>query len=480
MITEVRLRSPRHKNSERLQNRCSTTRASLLPGDAGQTLVPVVIFMAVAMFGLLAFALDVGYIFHEKRMAQAAADAAAIAAAEEFNYNGNISGSDVTNAADAAAAANGFNPNATINPAQVTVSTSSSGNYSASGGSGGVPSTWVNVKVSRSVPTFFMAAFRPGFRSMAVSATASAAGAQTSPTCVCMEGMTGNDLTIENGSSMTENNCGIGVNSSSSNAITIAGNSQLCAESVAAAASGWDSSSNITGGSSVCSSAQVVQGNYSCSPNMPTPPTDTSCSGDPTQGGSWGATPSYSGKLTVGPNSGLGSTINGDTICYTSMNINENGTTDSLNPGIYVINGGTLHFWSGTNGGGNGVFFYLENGATLQIDNGADVNLVAGGNAENGGGTTPSVGTSGEYNGILIYQDSSDSNTLNFGGGSTTYFNGALYAPSAAINIDNGSGATIKSDIVGQTLTDTGGSQMVGYPITSLGSNNVSVAKLTQ
>jgi hypothetical protein len=53
----------------------------------------------------------------------------------------------------------------------------------------------------------------------------------------------------------------------------------------------------------------------------------------------------------------------------------------NLNPGVYVISNGELHFESGANNasntGGNGVFFYLVGTASLVIDNGANVNLTA-------------------------------------------------------------------------------------------------------
>ena len=51
--------------------------------ERGQATTFMALFMGLIMLGFIAFALDVGYLFQKKRMAQAAADAAAIAAAEE-------------------------------------------------------------------------------------------------------------------------------------------------------------------------------------------------------------------------------------------------------------------------------------------------------------------------------------------------------------------------------------------------------------
>jgi Flp pilus assembly protein TadG len=437
----------------------------LIRDDSGQTLLPFAIFMGIVGLGLLAFAVDVGYFFHERRMAQSAADAAAIAYAEEQAAGDS---SNAQSAANAAAALNGFNPSATVNPATVTPTTLSSGNYSSS--ASGAPSDWYQVTVSQSVPSFFMGGFNRSFGTVTISASATASGGQSSPTCVCLEGTSGMDLNMSNNSKVNAQSCGVTVDSSSNNAIGIVGSASLCASSVAAIASSWDNSGNINNDGSVCSSAGIVQGLASgCAPPLPTAPTVPTCVSDPT-GGAWGT-------YTVGPTSG-------GTVCYTSLAVGANGATVTLNPGVYVINGGELHFESGANNasnqGGNGVFFYLENGASLVIDNGANVNLVSGGAAENGGGTAPSVGSSGAYNGILFYQATSDTSNFSVQGGSSMYLNGAIYTPGAAITLGNGSGSTVMADIVAKTMTTNGGGTLTVSPNANLGTYNTSTAKLSQ
>jgi len=67
--------------------------------------VLVALFMGLVLFGFLAFAIDGGFMLNQRRIAQAAADAAAIAAAEEDGYSGG-SGNAQT-AANAAAKLNG-------------------------------------------------------------------------------------------------------------------------------------------------------------------------------------------------------------------------------------------------------------------------------------------------------------------------------------------------------------------------------------
>jgi hypothetical protein len=162
--------------------------------------------------------------------------------------------------------------------------------------------------------------------------------------------------------------------------------------------------------------------------------------------------------------------------------VGANGSSDTLNPGTYVITSGNLHFESGSGGhsnlGGNGVFFYLTGTATLLIDNGANVNLVAGGASESGGGTAPTVGA---YNGIVIYQATSDTTAMSIQGGSSAYMNGAVYAPGASLTLGNGSGFTLKGGIVANTLTMNGGGTLNAVADTNEGSMALSgSAKIVQ
>ena len=142
-------------------------------------------FMGIVMVGFLAVALDVGYLFHEKRMAQAAADAAAVAAAEELS-NGTTA---EQNAANAMATLNGFNTSAATNPATVTLSSSTSGNYSNTAST--APTTWVTATVSQPIQTFFLGAFAPTMSKLTVAATATAAADAASSNCVCLQGGVG-------------------------------------------------------------------------------------------------------------------------------------------------------------------------------------------------------------------------------------------------------------------------------------------------
>jgi hypothetical protein len=305
---------------------------------------------------------------------------------------------------------------------------------------------------------------------MTVTASAMAGGGTTSSTCVCLDGASGETLNLSNDAKITASGCGIVSNSTSSNAIGIVGGATLTATTLGTVSSSWDNSSNINNGGSIASSTDVIQGiSSACSaPTLSSTPSATGCVADP--GGSYGT-------FTFGPSSASSS------VCYNGLTIGANGSTVTLNPGIYVINNGELHFESGSGGhsnlGGNGVFFYLTGTASLVIDNGANVNLVAGGANESGGGTAPTVGS---YNGFVIYQASSDTNGLSIQGGSSTFINGAMVAPGATITLGNGSGATIEGGISASSLVMNGGGTVDATADVNEGSLTVSSAtpKLVQ
>ena len=422
--------------------------------ESGQTTLLMALFLGTFLFGFVALGVDLEYMFRAKRMAQAAADAAALAAAEE---SGNSAAQQT--AAEAIARLNGFDTHASSNPATVTLNTPpTQGNYTTS--------SYVEAIVKKPVPTFFMGIVNHR-ATVTVAARAVAANGLSSPTCVCLEGSTGTDLSLDNHSSLTATGCGITVNSSSSNAATIVNNSTLSAQTIGSVSTNWYNSSNVNNNGSV-GSTRVVQGiSTSCSPVMPSAPAYNAaqCTADPlTNYGNGGQT------YSVGPGSTYSTTQGGNTVCYSSLEVGKNNSTVTLNGGIYVINGGTLRFYSKNGGysnyGGNGVYFYLTNGANLIVDNGANVNLTAM--------------TSGTYSGILLQQDATDTGTLTIEEGSDATFNGAIYAPSAGISILSGSGSTINGPIVAQSLSVQQGGSLTSTPVSNLGTMNLSVAKITE
>ena len=490
-------------------------------GEDGQAMVYTVILAAFFAVILAGLALDVGILFHEKRVAQSAADAAAVAAAGEYATDGSLD-ANAQNAANAAAKANGIS-------ATPALSTVSSGNYSNANG-GKVPSVWVKAQVAQSIPTYFMRALGSKYSSVTVGASAFAAASQTVATCICLEGG-GWDLSVNNNAQLNGSQCAVTADSSpsTSNPITIAGSGNICTQSIAAQSS-WYNSTNVPSlgyeqNGNVCPSTKVVQNSTTtCAPPPPPAPAATTCISDPIPNGGGAA-------YAVGPgasgNSCSGSSSTG-TVCYNSLTIGNNNDTVTLCPGTYIINGGTLEFESGRQLGGQGVFFYFQQGIggpysgqypSMEIANDAQVNLTAGGATESDGSTTaPSVGSSSspsQYNGYLfdyaanvpctmtgsVYSTtfttaypvnvnngssgvtgtSTNTAPLTFQGGSNSYLGGEIYAPSTCISIGNGSSAGVfDGDIVAQELLMDGGTTLNLTPNSNMGNTGASGASLTQ
>jgi Flp pilus assembly protein TadG len=424
--------------------------------EDGQSTILGALFIGMFLLGFVAFAIDGQNLFHARRMAQSAADAAAMAAAEE-STNGTTT---MQTSANDIARLNGFDTTLSKNPATVTLSTPSGGDYSGS-------TSYVQAVVSKPVQTYFINVLTRT-PTVTVSARAVAAAGQTSPTCVCLEGGTGQDLNLSNASKLSATGCGVTVDSSSSNAVGVIGGGNLSSQSLGTVSSTWNNSSNINNGGSISNTTRIVQGiSTQCAPPMPAVPTYSSsqCTADPlTHFGSGGS------SYNVGPGASYTTTQSGNLACYNSLTVGANGDKVNLNPGIYVINGGTLHFESGSNNasntGGSGVFFYLTGNANLVIDNGANVALAAPG--------------SGTYSGDIFFQDPADTQSMLIQGGSNTSLSGTIYAPSSALTLGNGSNTTINAEVVANTLTMNGGGTLASTAVTSLGTLNITVAKVTE
>jgi Flp pilus assembly protein TadG len=421
----------------------------LLKDESGQSTMLIVAFIGLFLLGFVAIGLDVGYLFHEKRMAQAAADSAAVAAAEELSSANTANEQTVANAM---AAANGFDPNASINPATVTLSTPSSGSYSGS-------ASYIQAVVSRPVPTFFFGLLSPSNKKVSVSARAVAGGGMTSPTCICLERPTGNDLNMSNNAQILAPACGITDDSSGSNAVSVTGSALINALSLGTVSNTWNNSSNINNNGSISSSTKVVQGiSTQCKPTLsvPTLPPGLPCYNNPIQG--WTAANGYTGKYTLPM---AGETVMSNTVCFNSLDTSQSSSV-TFQPGYTYYIKGDFATGGGSPLTGNGVTFYV--GGNVNFANGVTSNLTA---------PTISDGTPG-----TLFYDMGSNVTIQ--GGNTSVFSGLVYAPNAAVTLNNGTGTTLTMDFVSQTLTMSGGAALNSYATANLGTLNLSVAKLAE
>ena len=408
----------------------------------------IVIFIGLFVLGFLALGLDVGYLFHEKRMAQAAADAAAVAAAEEAN-SGNSSNEQTV--ANAMAKMNGFDPNASLNPATVTLKAPTSGSYTGS-------SSYIEADVSKPIPTFFLSVFDRTATSLNVSARAVAGGGLSSPTCICLEAPGGQDLSMSNNAQINATQCGVTVDSSGSNAVGIVGSATLNSLSLGTVSTTWNNNSNINNNGLITSSTKVIQGiTTQCKPvlTVPTLPNGLPCYSNPIQG--WTASNNYTGVYVLPL---AGETTSSNTVCYTSLDTS-NSASVTFSPGYTYYIQGNFATGGGAPVTGNGVQFYV--GGTMNFTNGVTAQLSA-----------PTVSSVPQ---TLFYAMGS---TVNIQGGSNSSFSGLVYAPNAAVTLNNGTGTTLTMDFVAQTLSVSGGATLNSYSISSLGTLNLSVAKLVE
>jgi Flp pilus assembly protein TadG len=426
--------------------------------ESGQMLV----MLAVCLSTLLAFmglAVDVGLLFHARRQVQTAADAAASAAALDYQYNGLLSSAQ--SAGLAAASANGLKDTSLGGTATVDISKQPASNYGAAG------TNFLQAIVSEPNPTFFMKLL--SFGSINVAAKAVAAIAVTKG-CVWALGTTGKDIDSTGSGDLSVPSCEIYDDSSSSNAL------------------------NETGSGSITAAKIGVVGNYKNTGSgsiSPTPMTGMVAVSDPLASLQPPAIPSGScspsGGAACNPsNSGNGNqTVNPGT--YTSISNSGTGTM-TLNPGNYIINGNLTNNGSGSLilGAGNYTItgnFSSTGSGTLNLGSGLYIvkgNLQLAGSGPMSGtgisfyteGQTSVTGsgnvnisapTSGAQDGILIFQSRSDSQAMSITGSANLGLNGIVYVPDAQLNFTGSGSGKMYTDLVVKSLNITGSGSFSNY-----------------
>jgi Flp pilus assembly protein TadG len=352
--------------------------------EAGQSVVLMMLVCMTVLLGFAGLATDVGTLFRGKRNVQTAADSAAIAGALELSYG------DWNTAARTDATKNGFTDG--VNGATVTVH-----NPPTFGPHLG-NANYVEVLVAQAEPTFFMNLF--GWHSMKVLARAVA---YPGPGQGCVYALGSATTDFMSGSlSLSLPQCGMSINS------------------------GF----NFSGSGTITADWTGVTGSYTHSGTgtiTPAPVTGVVPASDPlaylvepTPVGTCQPNPNVSGvgTVTLNPPSPAGKAYCGITI--------SGSPTVTFNPGTYIVQGGLN--WSGTATiNGTNVTFYVTSGGAINISGTVNLNL--------------SAPTSGTYNGILFFQDRTDSSALNISGATASVLKGIIYAPDATLNY-SGSGST--------------------------------------
>jgi len=403
----------------------------------------VVVLAAGAMLLIIGFAalvVDLGFLYATRRNMQTAADAAAVAGSNALERAcGTSPGCTCSSEASCASAGadvaqlNGFSSGGP-NSQNVTVADPTTPPASPAGG------TFVQATVTETVPTFFMRAL--GFPTVNVSTTAIAGYAPAFP---CMTSTDPSDKgTIDvSGSGSINTTCPIVNESSNSDGLNVSGGGTITASSIALVASSWtgDGGGKVTPTPST--KASVPPNPFS---NL-VPPSPCSSSG-----GCTGACPTFS-TLNVG--STPSKPIDPGVYCG-GIHVSGNSTKLSLNPGTYILvnQGGNL-VSSGSMVGTGVTFYNTYSGATNSYRP-----IVFSGSSS----TNLSAPTSGPYNGILFYQDTtaqipaSKSNAQETVSGSAgAKFTGALYFPNSPLVFSGGTSTDPQSaTLYAWTITVSG------------------------
>jgi Flp pilus assembly protein TadG len=391
-----------------------------------------------ALLGFVALAVDVGVLFRAKRNIQIAADAAAVAGALDYHYNGIVSLAQT--AAANAATANGYTNGS---GASVTVNCAPAVGPHASASCNG----YFEVVITAPNTTAFMGTF--GYRNMNVTARAVAGNGGPSGACVIVTDPAAFAAMNLQGP-MTAVNCGVIVDSSSGNALSITGGGSLSAGSIAV----------VGGGGGGSNPAPVTGAAPMSDPLQLTGPT-------PLNGGcaSAGYTDSRTHLTTSGTIDTTTTTLTGTVsgpgtgraICYANPVILNNA---QLGPGIYVFENGVT-----TNG------TVTTNGATIDLY---------------GGSLTATTGTvlalnapaSGETNGIALMEPRNNINQIAIPNGNVTgSINGIIYAPNAQLLVQgSGGGLSFTSDLIVHQLSD----QNATLTINNYGTANPGTTPITK
>jgi Putative Flp pilus-assembly TadE/G-like len=409
--------------------------------ERGQTLVLTALSMAI-LLGCMALALDVSILFRAKRRVQTAADAAAIAAALKYYYGG--TSTQVTAASNSAATANGITDTTqvatTIGPTHGTH----------------LGSAYVEVIITQPNPTIFMATFGQLFGSTnsynPVNVAARAvAGIAPGQTCMyALDPAAKDALDVQGSAVINAPHCVIQVNSSDNTALCTTGGATINSDGI-----------RIVG-------AQNPSGK--CNKSQANAQTGVNYVADPFAGL---ATPTCTPGVNVSPATTITQTVANSLPTHAQTTGSGASTTTATvtcfsGSNVTVNDGVTM----GTAGGDS--IFVFQNGVKLGSATINGTVALAGGSFSQGNNAlvmkAPTTGTT--YNGIALWVQSTASPScggsynsfkgtpapggclqIQFGSGSAN-LDGMIYAPAAAVYMQDNGGATVVTAIIADEIYD--------------------------
>ncbi|BCH07977.1 hypothetical protein MesoLj131c_22350 [Mesorhizobium sp. 131-3-5] len=376
--------------------------------------VAIIAALALPMVvGAAGFGVETSYWYYNSLKLQATADAAAYAGALE-----QISGSDkptVIAAATRSAATNG------LGSGTIVVNTPPvSGPNTAKKA--------VEVIVAQNLDRIFTSIFTQG--QVPEQARAVALITNASKACMLALDPSASQAALFSGNtSVKVTGCSVMANSIASDAIKLQGSASLQADCLISGG-GVSLSNPVT---TVCP-APITQALPAADPfaDLPAPAASNPCQN--------------ANKSSLAP----GTYCNG-------LSLSGNVT---LQPGVYVIQGGDFKVNANANVSGNGVTIYFAGASRVSMNGNATVTL--------------SAPTSGTYSGVLMYGDRTGTGGQStFNGTATSLLTGALYFPKQQVNyLGNFAGQNGCTQVVADTIQWSGNST-INQDCTSLGMRDI-------
>lgn len=357
--------------------------------------------LAPALVGFCGLGAETGYWYFRERNLQAAADSAAYDSA--MSLRSGASSNVISGVASADAIKTGWvNTQGSITVNTPPTSGPNQNNHS------------VEVLLTENEQRYFTALFSNG--TVPVSVRSVATYNQVAPACMLgLDKSKSKTIQFWGNADANFQSCNIVSDSIASDSFAVGGSARVTAPCVDAV--GGDAITaflDLTSCASVTTNAPYVPDPYA---DVPSPPVGA-C---------------FGGSTNV-------PILNPNTYCG-GLSLKNNV---ALNPGVYVISGGTLKINANANIVGTGVTFFLTNGATLSFNGNATINLTAP--------------TSGTYSGLVFYGDRSQPNAINtVNGNASSSITGAMYFASQELDfLGNFSGANGCTQVVADTIYYTG------------------------
>ncbi len=349
---------------------------------------PLMVFSMLIIIGFASLAVDVGSWRYQQRLQQTAADSAALAGAVQLSYS--TSSSAIATAARADAASNGF----TNGVSNVTVTVNQP---PLSGAYAGISSA-VEVIVAVKEPVHFAALFRQS--SDTVSARAVALLSSANRNCIYALDSSSSAITL-NGGTVTMPQCGMVTNGS----FLFNGQGTVNAASIGYAGSSPTLNNTVFPGASpkaAVAAADPCPTVPGCAYLTTVPPTSGSCASTTTF--------NSASTITVSPGK------------YCNQVLFEGGGKVVFSAGVYDFQNGFTNN-NAPKMDGTGVTFYIQGGSVI-VGSNTIVNL--------------SAPTTGNTQGVLVYQPSSNSGQFILTGTSAGSWAGMVYLPGATLIVDGG------------------------------------------